>query len=100
MQPKNSTALQQAQQKLLTRTTEFARNDGEDRNPFVVQAGIPAEEALNMSYGLLDAVSSIAPDCIDRCPKNEDLVPVHFLTSAAQALVLSCVTAIEQGGAA
>lgn len=98
--PKNSTTLQKSQQELLTRSTEFAQMDGEDRNPFAVQGGIPAEEALNMAYGLLDTVVNIANAGIDRNPNTNDVVAMRFLSSAAQALVLSCVTAIEQGGAA
>lgn len=99
MQSKNTTAPQNAQLILLTKQTGFPRFDGEDRNLFAVQGGIPAEEALNMAYGLLDAAANIANSGIDRGPVVNDVVAMRFLNQAAQALVLSCVTAVEQGGA-
>jgi hypothetical protein len=98
--PKNSTVSSSAQQTLKTNFAEFSTIDGENRHPFAVQEGIPVAEALNFAYGLLAAANRIATTCIDQDPDVQDLVALRFLMLASQALVLSSVSAVEQGGGA
>lgn len=98
MHPKNTTGLNRTQQPLLTTATEFMTAATENRHPLAVQAGIPAEEALNFAYGLLAALDHVATKCIDQDAGAQDLVAIRFLASASQALVLACAASIEQGG--
>ncbi|WP_223472861.1 MULTISPECIES: DUF3077 domain-containing protein [unclassified Pseudomonas] len=101
--PKNTTGPSRMQHRLLTEATDFATVDGENRQPFGVNAGIPVGEAMNMATGLLGALQHIATMCIDRDPDVNDVVAIRFLAMASQALITASVLSVElcegQGGA-
>lgn len=103
MSSKSTTAPPKAQHQLLTMATDFATSDGEDRQPFGVNPGIPVTDALNAATGLLGALAHIATVCIDRDPVANDAVAMRFLAQGAQALVTASVLSVElfqmQGGA-
>lgn len=96
MHPKNTTGQTQLQQPLLTAATNFSISDGEDRQPFAVNSGIPIEDAMNMACGLLGALQHIATTCIDRGPEVNDAVAIRFLAMASQALISASVLSVEQ----
>ncbi|MEQ7921168.1 DUF3077 domain-containing protein [Xanthomonas sp. WHRI 1810A] len=103
MHPKNNTGSPPAQYQLITTATDFTIVDGENRQPFAVNPGIPVGEALNMAGGLLGALEHIATACIDREPHINDAVAMRFLALASQALITASVLNVElcsaQGGA-
>lgn len=98
MHPKNTTGSVPAQHQLLTAATDFITLPGESPSPFAVKSGVPLGDALNLAFSLLAAVKHIATDSIDRDPVVNDIVAISLLADASQALVLSCLPAIEQGG--
>ncbi|WP_395599572.1 DUF3077 domain-containing protein [Pseudomonas sp. A1437] len=95
--PKNTTVHNRMQHPLLTMATDFTIVDGENRQPFAVNAGIAVDEALNMATGLLGALAHIATSCIDRDPGVNDAVAMRFLALASQALVTASVVSVEMG---
>ena len=96
MHPKNTTGQTRLQQPLVTAATDFSIVEGEDRQPFAVNSGIPVEDAMNMACGLLGALQRIATTCIDRGPEVNDAVAIRFLAMASQALISASVFSVEQ----
>lgn len=99
MQAKNSTTLDPTQAPLVTNAIGFHCRYREERSFFTVQAGIPAEDALNEAICFLAAGESIITKLMDTGIGVNDAVGIRILIEAARALVHSTTLSIEGGEA-
>lgn len=98
MHPKNTTGSPPAQHQMATTAEDFHPIVvlGVKQHVFQVNAGLPAEEAINAAYALLDASEYLCSDAIHNEASHSHIVAVRFLVQGAKALVGACMGAVEE----
>lgn len=96
--PENTTGSPPAQHPMVTDASDFhtVTTAGKRLYLFQVNAGLPAEEAVSVSYSLLDAAESLASDAIANEASHAHLVAIRLLTEAGKALIGSIMGAVEE----
>lgn len=96
--PKNTTGSLPAQHPMVTDASDFhaVTIAGKRLHLFQVNAGLPADEAINSGYSLLDAAEFLASDAIANEASPGHLIAIRLLLEAGKALVGSVMSAVEE----
>lgn len=98
MRSENTTGSPPTQHPMVTDASDFhaVMIAGNRFHLFQVNAGLPAEEAINSGYSLLDAAEFLASDAIANEASHGHLVAIRMLLEAGKALVGSVMGAVEE----